>query len=114
MAKENQSWQDALGSLRASMDEPAATDEYTPEATDEVQPLASDKLTLSYERKGRGGKEATIISGFSCSDTTLLDIASKLKKTLGCGGSARGGEILIQGDRRKQLPPLLRAMGFKL
>lgn len=110
--KNNLSWQDALSSLRAEMEEPV--DEQVEEAVEESKTALFDSLAIFYERKGRGGKEATIITGFSCDDDTLLEVASKLKKTLGCGGSARGGEILVQGDRRKQLPQLLRTMGYKV
>ncbi len=111
--KNNLSWQDALSSLRSEMGEPA--EPQAEEIREKKETSApSDSLAIFYERKGRGGKEATIITGFTCDDDTLLDVASRLKKILGCGGSARGGEILIQGDRRKQLPQLLRSMGYKV
>lgn len=71
-------------------------------------------LLITYERKGRGGKQATIISGFECDDERLRDIASTLKQRLATGGSARGGEILVQGDRRADAAALLRSMGFKV
>ena len=63
--------------------------------------------------KGRGGKQATIVTGFVCDDEALKTVASQLKRSLGVGGSARGGEILIQGDRRQQVLDLLQGMGFK-
>lgn len=59
------------------------------------------------ERKGRGGKTATIIEGFPGSDSELKALATRLKQQLGVGGSARGGEILIQGDCRQRLRELL-------
>lgn len=71
------------------------------------------RLDISIERKGRGGKTATIISGWICSHEQLLEIASQLKQSLGAGGSARGGEILVQGDRRSQILTLLTRMGYK-
>ncbi|MDE6277365.1 MAG: translation initiation factor [Muribaculaceae bacterium] len=71
-------------------------------------------LTLLYERKGRGGKQATIIAGFEISDAELQDLAALIKKRLATGGSARGGEILIQGDRRADLRTLLPALGYKV
>lgn len=71
-------------------------------------------VTLFYERKGRGGKEATIIAGFEVDDSELADIASTIKKRLGAGGSARDGEILVQGDRREALRQLLPKLGFKV
>ena len=44
----------------------------------------------------------------------LSEIASKIKKRLATGGSARGGEILVQGDRREELRTLLADMGYKV
>lgn len=79
-----------------------------------AHPAQSSPLLITYERKGRGGKQATIISGFECDEERLRDIASTLKQRLATGGSARGGEILVQGDRRADAAALLRSMGFKV
>lgn len=72
------------------------------------------ELLVELDRKGRCGKEATIISGFTIDDEGVAKIASQLKSRLGTGGSSRGGEILIQGDRRQQVEPILSALGFKV
>lgn len=64
------------------------------------------------EKKGRAGKTATIISGFDMPQGELESLAAKLKQRLGAGGSARGGEILIQGDRRKDIASYLRSLGY--
>lgn len=71
------------------------------------------KLAVQMERKGRGGKTATIVSGFTIDDGMVANVAAQLKKRLGTGGSARGGEILIQGDRRTDVIAALRELGFK-
>lgn len=71
-------------------------------------------LNLVMERKGRGGKIATIIEGFVCDDAQLKKIAATLKSALGTGGSARGGEILIQGDCRDRVRIELKKLGFKV
>lgn len=104
-------WRAALEALSV----PEATESNTPEpAAEPRKPAQKGKLTVSYERKGRGGKQATIISGFTLADESLLEIAATLKRQLATGGSARGGEILIQGDRRDDVARLLRDMGFRL
>lgn len=72
------------------------------------------KLQIFTEKKGRKGKVATIVTGFDCNDEELEDIASRAKRHLGVGGSARGGEILIQGDCRERLADFLRGEGFKI
>ncbi len=105
-------WQDALGSLLQSADLPIAPEDNTPEPAAENTPKQVGKLVISYERKGRGGKEVTIISGFTISHDQLTSVASTLKQRLGCGGSARGSEILLQGDRRAKLPALLKELNL--
>lgn len=110
---ETKSWQDALASLfdpSQPMPEPEAPAE-------KLSPSQAQKgkLHLSYERKGRGGKEVTIIGGLTLDDEQLRSLASTLKTRMGTGGSVtEEGEILIQGDRRKQLRELLPALGFKI
>lgn len=75
----------------------------------------SDKLQVVTERKGRGGKTATIVTGFtSLDDDGIAELARRLKTRLGTGGSSRGGEILIQGERRKEVVELLRKEGFRV
>ncbi len=81
-----------------------------PAATEPSAPLPV--LTISMERKGRGGKTATIIAGFA-SEAQASDTASALKKRLATGGSARACEVLLQGDRRDAVRSALQAMGFK-
>lgn len=104
-------WQSTLGALLSNGDLPEGD---VPAEQKEEPKKNVGKLTISYERKGRSGKEATIISGFTLSHEEVAEIASTLKSKLGTGGSARGGEILIQGDRREKAAQLLRSMGFKI
>lgn len=104
-------WKDALKNMAESLPE---GDDIEPAEVDAPRPkAATDRLTVTVERKGRGGKTATIISGFTCSDDELRAIASRLKNRLATGGSARGGEILIQGDRMKEVKEVLKGIGYK-
>ncbi len=105
-------WTEQLKAFRDAnpdLPEGPATPEPAPEDTVKQQP----RLDISIERKGRGGKTATLITGWICGQEELLRIASQLKSALGVGGSARGGDILIQGDRRTQVLERLSAMGYK-
>lgn len=68
-------------------------------------------LTIYFER--RRGKDATIISApQGMDDADIADLASRLKRSLATGGSVRGGEILLQGDRRSDLKRMLTAWGY--
>lgn len=75
----------------------------------------SIKLVVAVERKGRGGKTATIIEGFDkLSDTEIKSLAKELKQSLGVGGSERGGSVLIQGDFRKEVVDFFKSKGFNI
>ena len=111
MGKRELSWQDMLLAAKENFEPGDSTEEIT------VEQPASEKnsgvLDVILEKKGRAGKMATIVSGFTISDEAVKEIASKLKTKLGTGGSARGGEILIQGDRRKDVLDFLKSQGLK-
>lgn len=69
-------------------------------------------LRVRREVKGRGGKTVTTISGFSMNDSDLRELAGELKRRCGTGGSAKDGIIVIQGDQRDIIIPLLQAKGY--
>lgn len=115
-------WKDALASLQGLPEGPAeetSQENYTVSPEGSAIPHTSgkyrqaDALHILMEKKGRGGKTATIVEGFTISDEEIDDVARTLRKKLGTGGSARGGEILIQGDRRDDVRRLLSEMGFR-
>lgn len=110
----NNNWQDSLKALLDSGNLPQGE----ADAESSVEEIPADKqkgkLVISIEKKGRSGKTATIISGFTVDNDELESLAKKLKTSLGTGGSARGGEILIQGDRRNDVKNLLLTLGYKV
>lgn len=106
-------WKDALTSL-SGLPEDVSDSEELKTATTAKTAKTMKTLHIVVEKKGRGGKVATIIEGFECSDDEIDEIARNLRKRLGTGGSARGGEILIQGDRRNDVAAILREKGFKV
>lgn len=106
-------WQEQLAAFRqANPDLPDGAADDSSDA-DEIKTVRQPRLDVGIERKGRAGKTATLITGWQLPDEELLSIASDLKRKLGVGGSARGGDILLQGDRRKEVVALLQQMGFK-
>ena len=78
-----------------------------------VEQQGKQVVNIVLDKKGRNGKKATIIENLNIDDESLKELAAQLKRACGVGGSARGGEILIQGDRRQQVLDLLQGMGFK-
>ena len=78
--------------------ETAASLEPPPAPTNEA--LSSlPKLVLRRERKGRGGKTVTVVSGFGDAHTNLKPLARELGKALGCGASVESDTLVIQGDQ---------------
>ena len=63
------------------------------------------------ERKGRGGKEATIIEKLGLAPPQLEAWCKELKQALGCGGAVDGDVIVLQGDLRQRLPAVLTGKG---
>lgn len=105
-------WKDALAALGASGELPEGEPETTSVEADEAK-VQKSAVRIYIDRKKRRGKEATVIEGFECDDQRLKEIARELKQTLGCGGSQRDGEILLQGDVRDKAVECLARMGLK-
>jgi len=74
-------------------------------------PKAPARAVIRIERKGRSGKEATIVDKLGLSPKDLETWCRDLKQALGCGGSVDGEVIVLQGDLRPRLPQVLTAKG---
>lgn len=76
---------------------------------------ASDGFAkVRRETKGRKGKGVVVISGLGIDNKALKELAKKLKKTCGTGGSVVDETIEIQGDKREEIKQVLEKSGFKV
>jgi len=71
------------------------------------------RAVVRMERKGRGGKEVTVIEQLGLKRADLDAWLKALKDALGCGGALEGETLVLQGDQRKRLPGLLSARGVR-
>jgi translation initiation factor 1 len=69
-------------------------------------------VKVRRETAGRKGKTVTTVLNLPLNDNDMRELAGKLKKRCGVGGSAKDGVIEIQGDHRDTVLAVLRAEGF--
>lgn len=103
-------WKHRLGVVYST----APDYDYETDAAVEEETLSpsAQKLRVRIEKNGRGGKTVTLVTGFVGTADDLSALGKALKSKCGVGGSAKDGEILVQGDFRQRVVELLKAMGY--
>lgn len=77
------------------------------------RPAGDGIVRVGRETKGRKGKGVTVITGLPLAEGELSELAKRLKKRCGSGGTVRDGTIEIQGDHRDLLVGELTALGYR-
>jgi translation initiation factor 1 len=105
----------ALSSLRDSLPERPATNTPAdgPGKPAPAKPTGPARAVVRMERSGRGGKEVTVIEHLGVPPIEREKWLKALKASLGCGGVVEGDTLVLQGDHRKRVAPLLTARGVR-
>jgi translation initiation factor 1 len=77
-------------------------------------PPSDGIVRVRREVKGRAGKTVTTVHGLPLRGSALETLASELKRKCSAGGSVKDGVIVIQGDHRNAVVPILEARGYRV
>ena len=88
--------------------------EFGQEEIEDTLPPKEQYLEALFSKKGRGGKTVTVIRGFVGSQEDLKVLGKLLKTKCGVGGSAKDGEIIIQGSFRDKVMEILKKEGYNV
>ena len=110
MATKKNDWKDRLNIVYSTNpDFQYSTDEME---ENETLPKQQQKLRVNIEKNHRGGKTVTLVKNFVGTSDDLKELGKLLKTKCGVGGSAKDGEILIQGDFKEKVIDILKKEGY--
>lgn len=105
-------WREKLG-MAFGLEPGTVSDEQEETVQETELEPCKQRLDIMLDKRNRNGKKVTLVVNFEGSDEALKALAKELKQHCGVGGSARGGEILIQGDFRDKILAFLKGRGYK-
>jgi translation initiation factor 1 len=103
----------ALAKLRARLPEGHVPGPVPAAPEPRAEPKAPARAVVRLERKGRGGKEATVVEKLGLPPAALAAWADEAKRALGCGGVVEGDALVLQGDQRERLRRWLEGKGVR-
>ncbi|MDO4165011.1 MAG: translation initiation factor [Bacteroides sp.] len=103
-------WKDRLNIVYSTNPDFSYETEDEEEAS--TPPPAQQRLRVQLDRKNRGGKVVTLVTGFVGNEDDLKELGRLLKSKCGVGGSAKDGEIIVQGDFKQKVLDLLKKEGY--
>ena len=106
----NNDWKDRLNIVYST--NPDYGDEKEEDQEQDTLLAAQQRLRVQLDRKNRGGKVVTLVTGFVGTDNDLKELGKLLKSKCGVGGSAKDGEIIVQGDFKQKVLELLKKEGY--
>jgi len=108
--KKDNDWKDRLNVVYST--NPDFKYESEDEEETETLPKEKQALRISLDKRNRKGKAVTLITGFTGTSEDLETLGKFLKVKCGVGGSAKDGEIIVQGDLRNKVLELLQKEGY--
>jgi translation initiation factor 1 len=110
--QQSKDWKDRLGVVYST--NPDFTYNKGDNEEPETLPPQQQNILVSLDRKQRKGKSVTLIKGFIGKEDDLKELSKKLKSRFGVGGTAKDGEIIIQGDFVQKVIEYLVAEKYKV
>lgn len=106
----NNDWKERLGVMYST--NPDYQYNTGDEEEAETVPKEKQLLRISLDKRNRGGKAVTLVTGFRGTADDLITLGKFLKLKCGVGGSAKDGEIIVQGDMRQKVLDILQKEGY--
>lgn len=107
----NGDWKSRLGVVYSTSDK--FEYETSKETTTSTLSPSKQRLRVALDKRNRSGKKVTLVADFVGTEEDLKELGKVLRTKCGVGGSAKDGEIIIQGDFRDRVVEILLEMGYK-